>query len=97
MTIAEQCISKVEDVGNPLQAEVCSIHTNLSDHASNLSILKGHPRRNNPRFVGFREGWEDREQEHFMENWLKSILKPGTLSPLFAIERAHQVPLRPVP
>lgn len=54
-------------------------------------------RRNNLRFLGFPEGSEGKAPEQFMEQWLTSTFGANMFSKMFAIERAHRVPLRPLP
>lgn len=93
MTTAEQRISDVEDPITPLTAETRSAQQQLTDHSAKLNDLEDRLRHNNLRFIDFPEGSESKELERFMENWLRSTMSREVLSPLFAIEQAHCVPL----
>lgn len=59
--------------------------------------LENRLRRNNLRLVGVPEKEEGANPTEFTENWLSSKFQGMGLSPLFAIERAHRVPMRPLP
>lgn len=53
--------------------------------------------RNNVRLVGVPEKIEGANPSEYFESWLRNIFKKGMLTPLFTVERAHRVPLRPLP
>lgn len=54
-------------------------------------------RRNNIRAVGVPERVEGKNPVAFIEAWLTDTFGCYTLSPMFAVERAHRVPVRPPP
>ena len=94
---AEQRISTLEDEIRPLQGSVRELHQAQEHTTDRLTEMEDRLRRSNLRFLGFPEGSEGRTPEMFMERWLISTFGAPTFSPLFAIERAHRVPMRPLP
>lgn len=59
--------------------------------------LENRLRRNNLRLVGVPEKEEGSNPTEYVERWLLNTFQDMGLSPLFAIERAHRVPMRPLP
>ena len=97
VTNAEQRIGDLEDETHPLQGSVRELRQAQTYTADKLTDMEDRLRRNNLRFLGFPEGSEGRDPEAFMERWLITTFGASTFSRLFAIERAHRVPLRPLP
>lgn len=97
ISTAEQRISDIEDALHPMTDDLRSHSQDLKEHTTKLGDLEDRMRRNNLRFIGFPEGIEGKEPEIFLENWLKATMGPDTFSLMFAIERAHRVPMRPLP
>lgn len=58
---------------------------------------EGRARRNNLCFVGFPEGCENGNVEHFVTQWLTGWMPPDSLSNCFIIERAHRALLQKPP
>lgn len=54
-------------------------------------------KRNNVRIVGLPEKVEGRDPTALVEGWLQEIFGKEAFSPLYAVERAHRVPPRPLP
>lgn len=54
-------------------------------------------RCNNVRALGIPERAEGKNPVAFIENWLISTFGKEAFFPLFAVERAHRVPSRPLP
>lgn len=96
VTQMEQRISAVEDDLNPLLMQVRDMTADKSQEAK-LGDIEDRLRRNNLRFIGFPEGTEGKNPEEFLLSWLKQVFGPESFSHLFAIERAHRVPLRAPP
>ena len=88
-----------------LQPSLRVTHDQLAELTDRVRFLEGRAedaegraRRSNLRIVGLPEGAEGRDPLPYMEEWLKSFMPAGTLSPFYSIERAHRVPGRcPVP
>lgn len=49
------------------------------------------------RALGIPERVEGKNPVAFIEQWLVSMFGKDSFSPLFVVERAHRVPLRPLP
>lgn len=54
-------------------------------------------RRNNVRALGIPEQAEGKNPVTFIEQWFLSTFGKDTFSHMFAVERAHKVPVRPLP
>lgn len=94
VTNAEQRISTVEDELNPLLVQVRDTAANYKSQEAKLRDIEDRLRSNNLRFLGFPEGSEGKQAEEFLLSWLKQTFGTECFSHLFAIERAHKVPLR---
>lgn len=89
----EQRISAVEDDLNPLLIQVRDMMADKSQEAK-MGDIEDRLQRNKLRFLGFPEGTEGKNPEEFLLSWLKQIFGAESFSHLFAIKRAHRVPLR---
>lgn len=54
-------------------------------------------RRNNVHIIGLPERSEGNSMRDFLEKWFREVFGGEELSPLFAVERAHRIPLRAPP
>lgn len=54
-------------------------------------------RRNNVRIVGLPEKTEGRDPTQFVEQWLMDTFGKEAFTHLYAVERTHRVPTRPLP
>lgn len=98
VTQTEHRISAVEDDLNPLMIHVRDLSADNKAQEAKLGDIEDRLRRNNLRFLGFPEGTEGKNPEEFLLAWLKQVFGTDSFSHLFAIERAHRIPLRaPVP
>lgn len=91
----EQRIGDLEDETRPLQGSVRELRQAQEYTSDKLTGMEDRLRRNNLHLLGFPEGSEGRAPEMFMEQWLTSTFGANTVSTMFAIERAHRVPIAP--
>lgn len=90
-------MSTVEDDMAPMQRDLkYNCHLTVQN-AARLNDLKNRMRRNNVRALVIPERAEGKKPVAFIEQWLLSTFGKDTFSPLFAVERAHRVPARPLP
>lgn len=54
-------------------------------------------RRNNVRAIGIPERVEGKNPVAFIESWLLTIFGKESFTPMFSVERAHRVPMSPLP
>lgn len=93
----ESRVSVMEDDLVPMQRDLkynCHV---VDQHAARLDDLENRMRRNNVRALGFPERIEGKDPVTFIEQWLLNTFGKDAFSPLFAVERAHRVPSRPLP
>lgn len=91
------CISAIEDHMAPLQRDVKYHNHITAQHAACLNDLQNRMHRNNVRAIGIPEKAEGKNPVAFIEQWLLLIFAKEAFSPMFAVERAHRVPARPLP
>lgn len=96
-TRMETRISGVEDQIVPLQRDTRKNTLSIAALLAKTDDLENRSRRNNVRIVGVPEKVEGPNPAEYFESWLLNVFGKETLSPLFAIERAHRVPMRPLP
>lgn len=96
VTETEKRIS-VEDAITPLTAEAHATQQQMAHHSAKLTDMEDLLWQNKLRFISFPEGVEGKVPESFMETGFRSVMPSDSLLPLFAIERAHRVPFRPLP
>lgn len=97
MVAAEGRISTVEDQLTPMQKELKAATLNIAALMHKVDDLENRSRRSNIRLVGVPEKAEGRDPVAFLESWLSAMAGKDSLTPFFAIERAHRVPTRPLP
>lgn len=91
---------RVSEIGDDMQhlQHDLGANTRKTDAAyDRTEDLENRLRRNNLRLVGVPEREEGSNATEFVERWLADKFKDTNLSPLFAVERAHRVPMRPPP
>lgn len=93
----EERISTVEDQLSPMSKDLKRATQQIAFLLNKVDDLENRSRRNNVRVVGVPEKSEGKDPVSFFESWLADIIGKEQLSSLFAIERAHRVPLRPPP
>lgn len=93
----EDRVSHVEDVTTPILAKVVELEKAANSWVQRADDLENRLRRNNLRILGLPERSEGQHPCEFIERWLKELLPEAQFSPLFAVERAHRVPARPLP
>lgn len=96
-TRIETRISDLEDQFVPTQATVRKHSQLIAALLAKTDDLENRSRRNNVRLIGVPEKIEGANPSEYFESWLRNTFEKGTLTPLFAVERAHRVPLRPLP
>ncbi|XP_018425358.1 PREDICTED: LINE-1 type transposase domain-containing protein 1 [Nanorana parkeri] len=90
-------VSGLEDTTTPLLSDVKTALHDISAHTLKMDDVENRLRRNNIRAVGIPERTEGANATDYMESWLCEVFGKTYLSPLFAVERAHRVPSRPLP
>lgn len=90
-------ISIIEDDWAPMQRDTHAQQIMVAKHAAKLDDLENMLRRNNVRAIGIPEKMEGRNPVDFIEKWLLDKFGKDAFSPMFAVERAHRVPSRPLP
>uniref|UniRef100_A0A803K4A7 L1 transposable element RRM domain-containing protein n=1 Tax=Xenopus tropicalis TaxID=8364 RepID=A0A803K4A7_XENTR len=93
----EERVGGVEDRTANLPQELTQIKTQLQTVTDRMDDLENRQRRSNVRVLGLPERSEGAHPETFAETWLKELLGQDAFSPQFVVERAHRVPLRPLP
>lgn len=93
----ESRISQLEDAAAPIPDRVSSLEKAAGMWTQRADDLENRLRRNNIRILGLPERSEGGDACLFAESWLKSTFPNATLSTVFAVERAHRVPARPLP
>lgn len=96
-TRMETRISEMEDQFTPVQRDVRKNTQVIAALLAKTDDLENRSRRNNVRLVGVPEKIEGSNPSDYFESWLVTVFGKETLSSLFAVERAHRVPLRPLP
>ena len=98
-------VAQSEKTLDAIQPTLSDLHVQVGDLTDRVRFLEGRAedaggrsRRSNLRIVGLPEGEEGPDPLTFLENWIKSFMPEGSLSPFFSLERAHRVPgKRPPP
>lgn len=93
-SILEERLSQVEDVLHPIRQEFKIMQTQLDVHKFKMDKMENRLHRSNVRVMGLPERSEGSCPEAFMEKWLREVFGTETFSHLFAIERAHRIPIR---
>lgn len=96
-TAVETRVSEVEDQLASTQTDTRRHTQQISSLMAKVDDLENRSRRNNVRMVGIPERVEGANSTEYFENWLRNTFGKDILSPLFAVERAHRVPMRPLP
>lgn len=90
-------VSEAADDIHHLQADLGTTSRTSTLAYDRVEDLENRLRRNNLRVVGVPEKIEGSSAAEFIETWLRGKFGATVLSPLFAVERAHRVPMRPLP
>lgn len=93
----ESRISQLEDAVAPIPDRLSTLEKAASSWSQRADDLENRLRRNNLRILGLPEKTEGADPCSFAEVWLKATFPTATLSSVFAVERAHRVPARPLP
>lgn len=80
-----------------LQRDVSHVQLVATANAARLEDMENRLRRNNIHAVGIPGRAEGKNTVAFIEAWLTDTFGCEAFSPMFAVERAHQVPARPPP
>lgn len=96
-TRMENRISELEDHLAPVQRDSRRNNQAIAALMAKTDDLENRSRRNNVRLVGVPEKVEGANPTAYFESWILSTFGKETLTPLYAIERAHRVPMRPLP
>ena len=80
-----------------LRQDVTRITNDVENLHKRAEEAEGRARRNNVRFIGFREKTESQAADLFLENWLITNVFANKPPKCFSIERAHRTPGRPPP
>lgn len=92
----ETWVSEVEDKLVPAQKDIRTHSLAIAALQAKADDLENRSRRNNIWLVGVPEKTEGANPSDYFESWIQTIFGKETLSPFFAIERAHMVPLHPL-
>lgn len=96
-TAVETRVSDLEDQSGIVQKDTRRHTQQISTLMARVDDLENRSRRNNVRMVGIPEKVEGVNPTEYFESWLHNTFGKDILSPLFAVERAHRVPMRPLP
>lgn len=96
-TAVETRVSDLEDQSGVLQKDTRRHTQQITTLMAKVDDLENRSRRNNIRMVGIPEKVEGANPTEYFEGWLRNTFGKDILSPLFAVERAHRVPMRPLP
>lgn len=96
-TLIETRISELEDQFTPVQRDSRKNNQAITALWAKADDLENRSRRNNARVVGVPEKVEGSNPSDYFESWLLKTFGKETLTPLYAVERAHRVPMRPLP
>lgn len=96
-TRVENRVSEVEDMVAPLQHDVRKHNLSVAALLAKTDDLENRARRNNVRLVGVPEKVEGSNPSDYFETWILNTFGKETLTAMYAVERAHRVPLRPLP
>lgn len=96
-TAVEVRVSDLEDKLPPLLQDVQRHDRLITTLLSKTDDLENRLRRNNIRLIGVPEKFESANPTDSFEKWLLTVFGKEILSPLYAVERAHRVPTRPLP
>lgn len=90
-------MSELEDRFAPVQKDVRRHNLLIAALEDKTDDLENRLRRNNVRLVGVPEKVEGQNPTAYFESWLLNTIGKDNLTPIFAVERAHRVPTRPLP
>ncbi|XP_044129061.1 uncharacterized protein LOC122922511 [Bufo gargarizans] len=93
----EKRVSVLEDDTKPLKMAAKRAAGDVASLFAKTDDLENRSRRNNIRIVGIPEETEGTNATEFIEKWLFQLFQDKGLSALYAVERAHRVPTRPLP
>ena len=95
-------VTSVELINTTTQPEIKTMQQEINRLTTGMEALhkraeeaEGHSRRNNIRFIGFRERVETPAADLFLEKWLTTNVFANKLPKFFSVERAHRTPGRP--
>uniref|UniRef100_A0A803JHA1 L1 transposable element RRM domain-containing protein n=1 Tax=Xenopus tropicalis TaxID=8364 RepID=A0A803JHA1_XENTR len=93
----EERVGGVEDRTANLPQQLNEVKLQLQTVMDRIDDLENRQRRSNIRVLGLPERAEGAQPEPFAEKWLTELLGQDVFSSQFVVERAHRVPLRPLP
>lgn len=94
----ETQLGETEDSVHELQKDMKELQSSHKDLLWRVDDAENRARRNNLRFVGFKEGIEGTNMPDFLHNWLRNTFPSDKFSPCFIIERTHRALMaRPPP
>lgn len=96
-TSVEGRISDMKDQMPPLTRDTRTALQQAAQATAKTEDIENRLRRNNVRTVGLPEKVEGRYPTAFIEQWLQDIFGKEAFTSLFAVERAHRTPPRPLP
>lgn len=97
MTTPEVRISDLEDQLTPLAHDARMAAQQVAPAKAKADDFENCLRHNNVRIVGLLEKVEGRDPTAFVELWLLELFSKDAFTSLFAVERAHRIPPRPLP
>ncbi|XP_044133543.1 prolyl 3-hydroxylase 1 [Bufo gargarizans] len=80
----------LHDAGKATAKDIVALYAKTDD-------LENRSRQNNIRLVGVPEKIEGPNHTDFIEKWIAEKFQDKGLSAIYAVERAHRVPTRPLP
>ncbi|KAM9316655.1 proto-oncogene tyrosine-protein kinase ROS [Gastrophryne carolinensis] len=94
---AERRIGEAEDRLSTHTGEIATLRRQVTTLMGRAEDAEDRNRRNNVRILGLPEKAEGASPEQFVENLIKETLAPVNLTTFFTVERAHRIPMRPLP
>ena len=94
---SEKPLDAMQPMLSDLRVQVGDLTDRVRFLEGRAEDAEGQNRRSNLRIVGLPEGEEGPDPLVFLEQWIRSFMPEGSLTPFFSLERAHRVPGRRPP
>ena len=95
VTTNEREMSEVSPMLTSMRSRMEEMEGKVKSLEIRAEEAENRSRRNNIRLIGVPEKTENGNVVDFLETWLREQIAPEGLSPHYALERAHRVPVRP--
>ncbi|KAJ1099851.1 hypothetical protein NDU88_004946 [Pleurodeles waltl] len=90
----ETTLEELQPMHWALRVQVTHLSERVQVLESHAEDGEGRSRRNNIQIVGMPEGVEGTDAVTYLETWLHAIMDEHSITPFFALQRAHRGPTR---